>query len=95
MGRNFHSYAGWHSQERVSTSTPLAMKSLLHVYAYHISDNLINEQLATSYPLRSNEIARMIAGSDRVWKQFCSYIHVVANISLSMEFGSEVGLIVL
>ena len=55
-----------------------------------------NQQLMSSYPVRSNEAGGMIAGSDWVWKQTVLFLHTVfADVSLSMEKSSEVGLIVL
>ena len=55
-----------------------------------------NEQLLSSYRLRSNEAGGMTAGSAWVWKQMVLFLHVVfADISLSMEKSSEVGLIIL
>ena len=56
-----------------------------------------NKQLLASFPLRSNEVGGMTAGSAGVWKQMVLFLHVVfADISLySMEKSSEMGLIIL
>ena len=47
----------------------------------------------SSCPLRSNEVGGMIAGSDPSLKQMVFILHVVfADVSLTMEKSSEVGL---
>ena len=49
------------------------------------------------YPLRSDKVGGMTAGSECVWKQTVLFLHVVcfADVSLSMEKSSDEGLIIL